>query len=159
MIGPAYEQFRKMVQLEIYALKATAGPKYSNPKSTLKSATARIAFTGTLNRPSIRDILKLCQYFATALSPHQAFEETYNFEHGAPSSLPIAHNRRLPDVTLPIVPLMKQTARAQLITTPAVRLSVAWMINSMSGLPVSVVSMASGLGIQNSRVMIIEIPL
>lgn len=27
MIGPAYEQLRKMVQLEIYALKATAGPK------------------------------------------------------------------------------------------------------------------------------------
>lgn len=54
---------------------------------------------------------------------------------------------------------MKQTARAQLITTPAVRLSVAWMINSMSGLPVRVVRMASGFGMQNSRMMIIEIPL
>jgi hypothetical protein len=54
---------------------------------------------------------------------------------------------------------MKQIERAQLITTPAVRLSVAWMIISMSGFPVRVVRMASGLGIQNSRMMIIERPL
>ena len=54
---------------------------------------------------------------------------------------------------------MKQTARAQLITTPAVRLSVAWMINSMSGLPVRVVRMASGSGMQNNSTMIIERPL
>lgn len=102
---------------------------------------------------------KLSQYLAIFSTSQYTLEETYSFEHGAPPSLPIAHNNRLPDVTLPIVPLMKHTARAQLITTPAVRLSVAWMISSISGLPVRVVRMASGLGMQNSRMMIIEIPL
>jgi hypothetical protein len=84
---------------------------------------------------------------------------TYSFEHGAPPSLAIAQSRRLLDVTLPIVPFTKQMARAQLMTTPAARLPVAWMISSISGLPVGVVRMASGLGMQKSRTMIIVRPL
>jgi hypothetical protein len=84
---------------------------------------------------------------------------TYSFEHGAPPTLAIAQSKRLPDVTLPMVPFTKQMARAQLMTTPAARLPVAWMISSISGLPVGVVRMASGLGMQKSRTMIIVRPL
>ena len=84
---------------------------------------------------------------------------TYSLEHGAPPSLAIAHSRRLPDVTLPIVPLTKQMAKAQLMTTAAARLPVAWMISSMSGFPVRVVRMASGLGMQKIKTTIIVRPL
>jgi hypothetical protein len=49
--------------------------------------------------------------------------------------------------------------RAQLMTTPAVRLLVAWVINSISGLPVRVTGMASGFGMQKSRTTIMERPL
>jgi hypothetical protein len=84
---------------------------------------------------------------------------TYSFEHGAPPSLAIAQSSRLPDVTLPIVPFTKQIASAQLMIVPAARLPVAWIINSISGFPVEVVRMASGLGMQKRRTRIIVIPL
>ena len=84
---------------------------------------------------------------------------TYSFEHGAPPSLAIAQSKRLPEVTLPIVPFTKQIAKAQLMMVPAARLPVAWMINSISGFPVRVVRIASGLGMQKSRTMIIVRPL
>jgi hypothetical protein len=86
-------------------------------------------------------------------------KNTYTFEHGAPPSLAIAQRRRLPDVTLPIVPFTKQMAKAQLITVPAARLPVAWMISSISGFPVRVVRMASGFGMQKSKTTIIVRPL
>jgi hypothetical protein len=85
--------------------------------------------------------------------------QTYNFEHGAPPSLPMAHNRRLPDVTLAIVPFTKHIERAQLMMTPAVRLLVACMISSISGWPVRVVKIVSGFGMQKRRTMIIDRPL
>lgn len=84
---------------------------------------------------------------------------TYSLEHGAPPSRAIAHSKRLPEVTLPIVPFTKQMAKAQLMTVPAARLPVACMISSISGLPVRVVRMASGLGMQKSKTIIIVRPL
>ena len=50
MTGATYEQLRRMVQLEMYALKAIAGPRYSKPNKMLNTDVAIIALTGTLNR-------------------------------------------------------------------------------------------------------------
>ena len=122
----------------------------------LKRATARMALTGTLTDGFMRERLDRCQWcFSRAVDQLR----THSFEHGAPPSLAIAHRRRLPDVTHPIVPFTKQIASAQLMTVPAARLLVAWMINSISGLPVRVVRMASGLGMQKSKTRIIVMPL
>jgi hypothetical protein len=50
MTGATYEQLRRMVQLEMYALKAMAGPRYSRPNRMLNIDAAIIALTGMLNR-------------------------------------------------------------------------------------------------------------
>lgn len=82
-----------------------------------------------------------------------------SLEQGAPPSRPMAQSKRLPEVTLPIVPLMKQIDRALLITTPATRLLVPCIIISMRGLPVRVVRIASGSGMQKRRTMTMAKPL
>lgn len=69
-------------------------------------------------------------------------KEPYNLENGDPSSLAIAHKSRLPEVMHPAVPLMKQTARAQLSTTAAARLPVARYIISVMGTFVLVLRIA-----------------
>jgi hypothetical protein len=134
----------------------------------LKTATARMALMGTLKSGLMRERLwmgkKGVSNFGFSMPWAQlrsfgADDLTYSFEHGAPPSLAIAQSKRLPDVTLPMVPLTKQMANAQLMTTPAARLPVAWMISSISGFPVRVVRMASGLGMQKSSTMIIVTPL
>jgi hypothetical protein len=49
MTGMTYETLRKMVQLAEYALNATVGPRYSNPKRTLKTNVKTMVRTGTLS--------------------------------------------------------------------------------------------------------------
>jgi hypothetical protein len=123
----------------------------------LKTATARMALMGTLKCGFRWERLGWVTGQWALLVVCVCL--TYSFEHGAPPSLAIAQRRRLPEVTLPIVPFTKQMAKAQLMTVPAARLPVAWMISSIRGFPVRVVRMASGLGMQKSKTTIIVRPL
>jgi hypothetical protein len=71
----------------------------------------------------------------------------------------MAQRSRLPEVTQPLVPFRKQTARAQLRTTAAAGLPVAWRIISVTGAPVLVCKIVSTSTILNNMTKIKTIPV
>lgn len=60
--GITYDTFRKMVQLAAYALKATEGPRYRSPNSTLKIKVKIMVRTGTSRPGSMCAKLKGVRY-------------------------------------------------------------------------------------------------
>jgi hypothetical protein len=126
--GIAYETFKKIVQDAEYALNATLGPIYNNPKRTLKTKQSPIVRTGTSSFGEIREKKR---------------------RKMIPSSRAMAYVSRLALVIQPNVPLMKHTASISVRIVAAARLPVAWRMSSEIGMFVGVVRIVSGSTMQN----------